>query len=168
MKYKALGFSFEILLGPSVLFCFSLSSSQFSSQSMSFHISDVHKMTYLKKITVYTTPLPETQIVGYNALLTGDKASASQKDTFQLWSGDCIVICIISVVLTKTVKMPLSKEMNPFLPKGMMTLLLFDLCSDFQEKTILHSAWCFLLNPFSSFLVVHNKKHQDLPHILKQ
>lgn len=43
--------------------------------------------------------------------------------------GEYIVICT-SVALTKTVKMPLSIEMNPFLPKERMVLLMFDLCSD--------------------------------------
>lgn len=62
---------------------------------------------------------------------------------FQLWSVDCKCICITFVVLSKSVKTPLSKEMNP---NWMLLLLLFDLSSRFWDSTSVHSiAPSFLL-----------------------
>lgn len=54
---------------------------------------------------------------------------------FQLWSVDCKCICITFVVLSKSVKTPLSKAMNP---NWMVLLLLFDLISGFWDSTSVH------------------------------
>lgn len=62
---------------------------------------------------------------------------------FQLWSVDCKHICITFVVLSKSVKTPLSKAMNP---NWMVLLLLFDLSSSFWDSTSVYSiAPSFLL-----------------------